>query len=380
MPDLSTDDGVDWDKSITSILEGSDSDDVRKVKKLRKMVLLSLQIDESDKAAKKLFKKAVQNMEEQGKVKLDADGTISLLEKRSKKKKRKASSSNDDDDDEEREKKSKKKKKKDKKRQKTSGNGSDDDDHDEGEGGAENDEAGNDNEEETSTADKNNNNNNNNNTPTTSSADKNKPCKGNPQGVTRLFLGNLPFSVDESSLNAFLPGQVTHIKWITDKETGKFYGSAFIEMDNSISASDAVAMAGSKLIGRPVKINFAPARDGDVWPPPKKVISGGGNGNSNTTGGQAGGTGVKAMSVKPDNCLKLFIGNLSYDIDDEGIIKFFANVDAEVKAVRWLHHKDSGDFKGVGFVEFWNTEACERGATLNGKSLLGRPIRIDWTD
>lgn len=97
-------------------------------------------------------------------------------------------------------------------------------------------------------------------------------------------------------------------------------------------------------------------------------------------GGQAGGSGVKAMSVKPDNCMKLFIGNLSYEIDDDSLMKFFQKVDAEVKAVRWLHHQDSGDFKGCGFVEFWNTEACEKAATLNGKNLLGRPIRIDWTD
>ncbi len=33
-----------------------------------------------------------------------------------------------------------------------------------------------------------------------------------------------------------------------------------------------------------------------------------------------------------------------------------------------------------GYVEFWSTEACEKAATLNGKNLLGRPIRIDWTD
>ena len=90
-------------------------------------------------------------------------------------------------------------------------------------------------------------------------------------------------------------------------------------------------------MGRPIKVNFAPAREGDIWPPEKKVVSG---------GGQAGGSGVKAMSEKPEGCVKLFIGNLSYDIDDEGIYKFFANVDAEVRAVRWLHHQDSGDFKG----------------------------------
>mmetsp|Transcript_4672 Transcript_4672/g.5392 ORF Transcript_4672/g.5392 Transcript_4672/m.5392 type:complete len:213 (+) Transcript_4672:436-1074(+) len=199
---------------------------------------------------------------------------------------------------------------------------------------------------------------------------KKKGCKGNPQGVTRLFLGNLPFAVNEGSLDAFFPGTITHVKWITDKETGKFYGSAFCEMDNAKNAAGAVAMAGQKLLGRPIKINFAPARPGDIWPPTTKAVK----------GGQAGGSGVEAMSEKPEGCVKLFIGNLSYDIDDDTITKFFANVDAEVKAVRWLHHQDTGDFKGVGFVEFWNTEACGRAATLNAKSLLGRPIRIDWTD
>lgn len=33
-----------------------------------------------------------------------------------------------------------------------------------------------------------------------------------------------------------------------------------------------------------------------------------------------------------------------------------------------------------GYVEFWSPEACEKAAALNGKTLLGRPIRIDWTD
>ena len=73
------------------------------------------------------------------------------------------------------------------------------------------------------------------------------------------------------------------------------------------------------------------------------MISGG---TTTTTGGQAGGSGVKALSAQPENCVKLFVGNCSFQIDDETITKFFANVDAEVKAIRWLHHRDSGDFKG----------------------------------
>ena len=137
---------------------------------------------------------------------------------------------------------------------------------------------------------------------------------------------------------------MTHVKWITDKETGRFYGSAFVEMRNSKDAGEAVAKAGQDLMGRSIKINFAAARPGDMWPPKQRAITGGKQAGG---GGQAGGFGTKAMSEKPEGCVKLFIGNLSYDIDDDAITKFFANVDAELKAVRWLHHKDTGDFKGV---------------------------------
>jgi RNA recognition motif-containing protein len=353
--------------AILSTLEGSSSGGREKlkrlpVKELRTAVLLSLQQDLSDKAAKKSFKKSIQALEGEGTLSLSTDGVVKLKKKeKTTPKKEKSKRSREDKVGLSSDKRSK----------------SDQNANMVDTGllsSPKDSEPTNDSvtvEQEASSS------------TISLNIDKNKPCKGNPQGVTRLFLGNLPFAVDETSLNEFLPGQVTHIKWITDKETGKFYGSAFIEMDTSESASQAVAMAGQSLMGRPIKINFAPALPGDMWPPPTKTITGGvgeGGHGGGSKKGQAGGVGLKAMSEKPENCTKLFIGNLSYDIDDETITKFFANVDAEVKAVRWIHHKDTGDFKGVGFVEFWNTEACERGAKLNGKTLLGRPIRIDWTD
>lgn len=345
-------DGEDLIANILKTLRGSNT---MKVKSLRKLILLSMQIDEDDKDAKKRFKKAIQSLESQEKLSLNSDGIVKLSKSESKKKKKKRKSDDDDDDEKAKKKKAKKEKKKSKKEKEEDDGDQDEDDT--------NNDAAPQNEDEDDDDD----------------ADKNKPCKGNPQGVTRLFLGNLPFAVDETSLASFLPGKVTHIKWITDKETGRFYGSAFIEMKNSKDAGAAVAKDGQELMNRPIKINFAPAREGDKWPPRDKIITGGKSGK-NTTGATAGGLGVKALGDKPEGCCKLFIGNLSYDIDDEGIFKFFANVDAEVKAVRWLHHRDSGDFKGVGFVEFWNEEACSKAATLNGKNLLGRPIRIDWTD
>jgi len=330
-----------------------------KVKKLRKLVLLSLQTDEDDKGAKKTFKKAVQELEADQKLTLGSDGVITLRKseedtkknKKSKKKKKKETKVKREKDDDDDEAKSHKRRK------------HDDDDNDETIKNEEEDEGSIKNEEGDDTV-----------VDTGNNTKKKKPCPGNPNGETRLFLGNLPFAVNDASLRDFLkPAITTHVKWITDSETGQFYGSAFIEVEGTRDGAIATTEKnGQSLLGRPIKINYAPAREGDVWPPRTAVVTGG--------KGQAGGSGVKAMSEKPENCVKLFVGNLSYEIDDDIIVKFFGNVGAEVKAARWLHHKDSGDFKGCGYVEFWNTEACEKGAVLNGKNLLGRPIRIDWTD
>jgi nucleolin len=350
------------EKELTKrILAALNPSDEFNVKKLRKQILLQLQTDSDDKAAKKTFKKAIKILESDGKLTLDKEGTIKLVADSSSKTKAKKKDKKSKD---------KKKEKKDKKSKRKKTEGSDDEDaKEEPTKKLKTDDGDEEGSEGTETEDP-----PNKNQSSANPADKNKPCPGNPSGYTRLFLGNLPFAVDEASLRTFLsPAIMTHVKWITDKETGKFYGSAFIEMDTSESGAIAVKEKnGEKIMGRPIRINFAPSREGDIWPPKSKEVTG--------NGGQAGGSGVKAMSEKPEGCVKLFVGNLSFEIDDDTIIKFFANVDAEVKAVRWLHHRDSGDFKGCGYVEFWKTEACEKGATLNGKTLMGRPIRIDWTD
>ena len=87
---------------------------------------------------------------------------------------------------------------------------------------------------------------------------------------------------------------------------------------------------------------------------------------------------MKTVSAKPEYCTKLFIRNLNYNITTNGIMKFFPDVDADIKLLRWLDCKDTCDFKGVGVV-FCNNESSEKGDMLNRKNLIERPIQIDWT-
>ncbi|KAL7524908.1 hypothetical protein ACHAXR_000770, partial [Thalassiosira sp. AJA248-18] len=349
--------------SIIATILSSKNGKSMELKELRTAVLTT---DDAviDKSSKKLFKSAVKLLEKDERVSLNAEGIVKL----SKSERAKSKSADEEAVDDEPKSEQKKKKKKEKKRKRESKENDIDlageEDDDSGENTKKTKQMSvdveesqdNDDDEEQDTTNyneesQNSNDNNNTSNNEVDPADKNKPCKNNPQGITRLFLGNLPFAISEPTLNTHLKDCVTHIKWITDKTTGKFYGSAFIEVRTSKDAATCMSKSnGSMLMGRPLKINYAPMRPGEEgdWPPRSRVITGGkvANAAAAGTGGQAGGSGIKAMSVKPEGCSKLFIGNLSYDIDDEGITKFFMGVEAELKSVRWLHHKDSGDFKG----------------------------------
>lgn len=67
--------------------------------------------------------------------------------------------------------------------------------------------------------------------------------------MTRLFCGNLNKKVTEEELRTRLPG-IVYIKWITDKQTGEFYGSSFLEMKDPASAALAVLQDKTKFMGR----------------------------------------------------------------------------------------------------------------------------------
>lgn len=75
-----------------------------------------------------------------------------------------------------------------------------------------------------------------------------------------LYVGNLPHSATEADLRTLFSahGQVDNVSIITDRETGRARGFAFVEMADSGAAQKAIAaLDGSELGGRALKINEA---------------------------------------------------------------------------------------------------------------------------
>ncbi|EOA30014.1 hypothetical protein CARUB_v10013117mg [Capsella rubella] len=71
----------------------------------------------------------------------------------------------------------------------------------------------------------------------------------------------------------------------------------------------------------------------------------------------------------------LFAGNLSYGVKKADIEDFFKEA-GEVVDVRIALHED-GKMKGFGHVEFASAEVARKALELNGRSLLGRDVRLD---
>ncbi len=88
----------------------------------------------------------------------------------------------------------------------------------------------------------------------------------------KLYVGNLPYSADQQSLTEIFSqcGTVDSVNVITDRDTGRSKGFAFIEMSSDGEAQKAIQeLNGTDCDGRPMTVNEAK---------PQKKRTGGGRG------------------------------------------------------------------------------------------------------
>ena len=91
--------------------------------------------------------------------------------------------------------------------------------------------------------------------------------------MKNIFVGNLDFAATDSSVRAMFEqyGTVDRVNLVTDRDTGRSRGFAFVEMGQTEEADRAIAgLNGTNFEGRALNVNEAR---------PKTQGSGGGRGN-----------------------------------------------------------------------------------------------------
>ena len=90
--------------------------------------------------------------------------------------------------------------------------------------------------------------------------------------MTQIYVGNIPYSKTEEDIKDLFGqyGEVASVKYINDRETGRFRGFGFVEMSSAEEAKRAIEnLENKEFDGRTLRVNEArprqPRQPRDRW-------------------------------------------------------------------------------------------------------------------
>jgi len=239
-----------------------------------------------------------------------------------------------------------------------------------------------------------------------------------PEGCT-LFVANLPFVNDPIKLAQCMEskignGHIATIKMITDEDTGKAKGIAYVSLFSVEETQMALTkLKGVKMDNRELRFELqlpqaererlakasvpssssSYSEQGEVWPVAAAASGPRDWGESSSHGRKlADGTPVREVGANKqggnnrkdmDNWITVFVGDLPYAITEDSLKFLIEDSLGEqgkgaVASVRLNKDKDTGRPRGFGYLDFFDMETAELAVKqLNGMTVMGRPMRLD---
>lgn len=79
----------------------------------------------------------------------------------------------------------------------------------------------------------------------------------------RIYVGNLPYSATEEEVRELFSqhGEIISVAMITDRETGRFRGFCFVEMEDDAAEAAIEALNDQEMGGRTLRVNEARPRE-----------------------------------------------------------------------------------------------------------------------
>ncbi|XP_022145321.1 30 kDa ribonucleoprotein, chloroplastic [Momordica charantia] len=173
----------------------------------------------------------------------------------------------------------------------------------------------------------------------------------------KLYIFNLPWSFSVVEIKELFGqcGTVTDVEIIKQKN-GRSRGFAFLTMASPEEAQAAIEKFDSQEIsGRVIKVEFAkrlkkPPPPRPPGPPPGETVN------------------------------KLYVSNLAWKVRSNNLREFFSQ-SCNPTAGRVVFDSLSGRSAGYGFVSFATREEAETAlSSLEGKELMGRPLRLKFSE
>ncbi|KAL3824909.1 hypothetical protein ACJIZ3_020938 [Penstemon smallii] len=173
-----------------------------------------------------------------------------------------------------------------------------------------------------------------------------------PPEEAKVYVGNLPYDVDSEKLAKLFEeaGVVEISEVIYNRDTDQSRGFGFVTMSTVEEANKAVEMFHRyDFGGRLLTVNIAAPKGSRAERPPR--------------------------SFEPT--YKIYVGNLSWSVDDAQLEQLFSE-HGKVVSARVVSDRETGRSRGFGFVVMSSeSEMNDAIANLDGESLDGRAIRVN---
>ncbi|EEF34739.1 ribonucleoprotein, chloroplast, putative [Ricinus communis] len=173
----------------------------------------------------------------------------------------------------------------------------------------------------------------------------------------KLYVFNLPWSLSVVDIKNLFGqcGTVTDVEIIKQKN-GRSRGFAFVTLASGEEAQAAIDKLDShEVSGRIIRVEFAKRLKPPSPPSP---------------------TGTSARETRH----KIYVSNLAWKVRSTHLREFFSTNFSPVSS-RVVFDSPTGRSSGYGFVSFATREEAEAAiSALDGKELMGRPLRLKFSD
>lgn len=139
---------------------------------------------------------------------------------------------------------------------------------------------------------------------------------------------------------------------ITDSATGRPTGKGIITFPTAEEALKACTLSGSKLQNRWINVRLCEPRDDDKAKAPKME-----------------------PGEKPEGCLSLIL-KCDKSITEASIRRFFS--DCDISGVSCMTDKQTGEFRGMAFLDFEDTAMVDKAIKKHGQTIKGKPCYLRY--
>merc|ERR1712037_1072663 len=156
---------------------------------------------------------------------------------------------------------------------------------------------------------------------------KKKVAIENDETNLKIYVRGLPWKANEDEVREYFStcGEIISIE-MPIMDDGRSSGTAIINFKTKQACETCLELNGSDFNGRWLNIKYSTPKP--IWSP-------------------------REPSQKVDGCTTVFVGNLSFQIDENTLREAFGEC-GEITQVRFAEDRETGQFKGFGHIEFAN--------------------------